>query len=264
MPHFALALIGLVGVGDATSNSDVVWQWDRDTLACVLQQETSQPGEKIEIRRTPGVEATALRLIIPTHSEFRSVHSAPGEIALNPGGKIVAEVYQQPDPDKGYPYIATGTEDRTFMQRLSQANAVEISGPGIGPVKVTLKSAGAAVMALGQCEDRRMREWGMDPALLHSLRISPKPVKPLTERITALDYPHAAIAYSVQGDVFIRLDVAADGRVTSCKALNAAQYRGFEYAACDELRGARFRPAIDADGHAVSAPYIFEIKFQLR
>jgi TonB family protein len=264
MPHFALALAGLAAATDATTNADVVWQWNRNTLACVLVQETSPAGEKVELRRTPGAAATGVLIMMPAHSKLSDVPNARGAISLDPGGVTMAEVDQRSDPDKGYLYVSTGIEDRTFMEKLSHATALEISGEGIQSARVNLKSAGAAVEALKQCEKGKMQEWGLDSVYLDALKTRPKPIKPLIERISAIDYPHMALAYSVQSDIFIRMDVAADGRVTSCKALNGAQYKGFEYAACDAIRGARFQPATDLQGRPVSAPYIFEIQFQMR
>ena len=263
MLHVALALAGLAATSGAITNSDVVWQWDRESLACVLRQEISPSGEKIEIRRTPGAEATGVGVIIPSHAQFRNVQHARGAIILTPGGETVGDVDQRFNTDKAYLNIRASTEDGTFMEKLSRASSLEISGQGIEPAKVTLKSAGAAVAALGQCEDRRMREWGIDPVSWRALKTGPKPIKPLIERISDIDYPDMALAYSVQSDFFIRLDVAPDGSLTSCKALNAAQYKGFEYATCDVMKGARFRPAIDSDSRAVSAPYIFEIRFKM-
>ena len=89
---FALALVGLVATTDAATSSQVVWQWDPESLVCVLRQEISASGDKIEIHRTPGNDTTGVQIIIPSHATLRDIQNARGAVSLDPGGITVTDV----------------------------------------------------------------------------------------------------------------------------------------------------------------------------
>jgi hypothetical protein len=74
----------------------------------------------------------------------------------------------------------------------------------------------------------------------------------------------------VQADSIIRLDIAPDGRVSGCSALNRttkaedlALFNAFESVSCRVLKGATFRPATDQAGKPVSAPIVYDVKYRL-
>jgi protein TonB len=108
-----------------------------------------------------------------------------------------------------------------------------------------------------------MRNWGFDPISWRALKMRPFPLKPVRDRVSALDYPGEALVHGIEVDAIIRLDVAPNGRVSQCKELNPGAYRGFENAACDVLKGARFKPALDSSGNPVPAPVIYDVRFRI-
>lgn len=154
-------------------------------------------------------------------------------------------------------------ENPAFLSAVSNASELAISHPRIGSYRVPLRSAAEAVAALTTCEDAKMQEWGIDSSAWRALKSRPVPLKPVRERFGNLDYPAAAAAQGVEADAVIRLDVGSEGRVTGCRSLNVGLYAGFEEAACKVLQGARFRPATDSAGNAVSAPYVYDVRFRL-
>lgn len=257
-----LSLLALTVSTQGNAPSEPVWRWDRDVSICVLKQQLPDGGT-LEISRTPGSNSTGVTVSVASLTKMAEADAAKGVIRLEPGGEIAADVFQQATPDEHHLRISAGTEEQVFMTRLASASALEIAGKGIRSVPVTLRSAAAAVQALRTCEDKKMREWGLDPIALDSLRARPRPLDPLSKRISTEDYPRLALAHLLQGDSVIRLDVSQDGRVKSCKSLNPSPYRGFEYATCDLMLGAKFEPAVDAAGNRVPAPYVFEIRFQI-
>lgn len=259
------SLLSLMAAAFQANTADgVVWHWDRETPTCVLRQETFPGGDTIEIGRTPANGATGVTITTRSRTRLREVQIMKGAITLDSAGQTVADVFQQGDPDEQHLNTSASTEDSGFMAKLANASTLEISGGGIRPARITLKSAAAAVQALRNCEDAKMRQWGVDAGAWNALKAKPMPLKPIQELFSANDYPDAALDYSVQGDAIIRLDVGSDGTVRSCKSVNPAKYRGFEYASCNMLRRARFQPALDAADHPVSAPYIFYVSFRMR
>jgi TonB family protein len=253
-----LALLLLASANIAQADT-AVWHWDRDSAVCSLVQDVGK-GDKLEITRTPANGQTGLQMILKsTRRAAADVHD--GTLALEPRGAASGEV-QLREYD-GKLYVNVVTQDPTFPDRFSGSSAVQISGGRIEPLRVTVQSAAAAVQALRKCEDDHMREWGIDPVAWHALRSAPVPTQSLPQMFNDFDYPLDAITFLVTGDAVTQLDIAVDGTVTQCKSLNASKYKGFEDATCRILRRARFKPALDASGRPVPAPYVIDVRFRI-
>lgn len=251
----ALLLLLSANAADADAAS---WRWDPDSAICSLIQDFG--NARLEISRTPANNQTGVRLI------FKSLKRGEGEIeegviALQPGGLASGEV--QLRKFDGKLYVNALTEDPKFLEKLSGASALQISGGDIEPVSAPVKSAAAAVDALRKCEDDRMREWSIDPIAWHALKAAPVPRQPLGRMFNDFDYPLEAMTFLVTGDTITRLDVAADGSVRRCSSINASKYKGFENATCRILRRARFTPALDGSGKPVPAPYVVNVRFRI-
>lgn len=257
---FAQGLILAIAVSGSPSRNEVVWHWDRDTEACSLKQD-SAAGESIGVDGTPGNDVTTISITSNLSSNLRTKRFEDGFIALTPGGKFDADVSQY--VHDGKLEIEADTKDPTFLLKLSSAQAVGIGHGNVAIGDAPLKAAAAAADAIRQCQDQKMRAWGIDPVAWRALKSPPNPVAPLWKRLSDADYPMEAETFSVTGDAITRVDVGPDGRVQQCRSLNAGAYKGFESATCDALKGAQFRPALDSAGHPVSAPYVVLVHFRM-
>lgn len=82
------------------------------------------------------------------------------------------------------------------------------------------------------------------------------PAHPLDEGpgalITNADYPAAALRNEEQGDVTVRLDIDASGRVSGCTTVGSSGSPALDAATCSLMRErARYSPALDAEGRPV-------------
>ncbi|WP_131818620.1 energy transducer TonB, partial [Sphingomonas turrisvirgatae] len=98
----------------------------------------------------------------------------------------------------------------------------------------------------------------------------PKVAKKLTPRgspqswVTDDDYPPAALRSGDAGTVGFRLDVAADGRVTSCTVTSSSGSSLLDQTACRLLqRRARFNPAEDENGNKIPAPFVSRFTWRI-
>ena len=74
----------------------------------------------------------------------------------------------------------------------------------------------------------------------------------LNQYFSTDDYPPTAVARGAQGTVGFRLDIGADGAVTSCTITHSSNDAALDAATCAILLGrARYQPARDAAGRAV-------------
>jgi TonB family protein len=78
------------------------------------------------------------------------------------------------------------------------------------------------------------------------------------------DYPAAAIRAHEQGTVAFRLEVGADGNPTGCSVVSSSGSQALDSTTCRLLmERARFRPARDAGGKAVTDEYVGRIVWRL-
>lgn len=256
---FILALV-LGAVTGAPQDARVAWNWDADTQVCALKQEVAEGGQTIEISQTPANNETRISLTMEPPAHVRDGRFK-GFIQLDSGEKTSADVYERRDGGKLHIYAVT--EDRSFVRKFADTQSVQISHDDVVRPQLSVQSPSTAAYALEQCEDQKMREWGMDLAAWHALKSPPIPIGSLTDRFSALDYPMNALTFLVTGDAVTRLDIGADGSVKQCRSLNASKYKGFDYATCEVLKGARFEPALNAAGEAVAAPYVIDVSFRI-
>lgn len=79
---------------------------------------------------------------------------------------------------------------------------------------------------------------------------------------TTNDYPARDLRDGNQGVTRFSLVVGADGRVQSCLVTLSSGFPGLDKATCDNVsRRARFDPATDADGNAVTGSYSGAIRW---
>lgn len=84
------------------------------------------------------------------------------------------------------------------------------------------------------------------------------------EWVTTDDYPSSAIREEAEGTTGTRLQVSAEGRVTSCEVTSSSGNAALDQAACRNLqRRARFEPALDRDGNPTASTYTKRVRWQL-
>jgi protein TonB len=100
-------------------------------------------------------------------------------------------------------------------------------------------------------------------------RFTPKGPTPNNQRSWAAriqdNYPSRAIREQREGRVGVRVQVSADGRVTSCTVTNSSGSSDLDSAACDGMeRYARYNPATDSDGEKVAGTASTTIVYRLQ
>jgi hypothetical protein len=251
-----LALIGMVS--EARAGDGVVWSWDRDDPACVLRQDID--GRVLKIGRTPGNDQTSLIIEGSMPITYARKTFQGGSIGFQPTGSVEAEPTVIEGADRRRAIYAL-SRDPNFMAKFSGASEVVFRHEKAGETKALIRAAGAAANALRACEDRKMREWGIDPVGWRALSVKPKPKTPVDKWLSWLDYPDREIAY--KDDIFVvaRLDLGADGSVQGCTVVNGPP-KEFIDASCKALRrNAKLQPARDAAGVGVPSLYVIEVRF---
>lgn len=261
MRRFVPALLLLTAAAQPAPNKQVDWQWERDTPTCTLRQAYSPNGDVIVLSGTPANgNSISIGGIEPIYAPSKSLRG--GRIKFYPGGETDAEI--SITEGKGRRDIFASSEDPAFLSKFAGATAFELSQEELGTTRVPLRSAAAAVEAVRSCEDKKMRDWGIDPVVWRALKTTPRIVKKWTDLISPDDYPIEAQLSGSQGYMILRFQVGADGSVSDCQRLIRGQPVRQRVRLCSKLkRLARFKPAVASNGEAVASPYALVIKFRL-
>jgi TonB family protein len=82
--------------------------------------------------------------------------------------------------------------------------------------------------------------------------------------VTTNDYPTRALANGDMGTASFRLEVSAQGDVTSCTISQSSGHADLDAATCKAVaRRAKFEPAVDYDGQPVASMYSNRVRWQI-
>ena len=264
MSFFGIVLLGVNSTVQALPAKLADWQWDTGVPNCSLVQSASPMGGTIKISRTPGSDMTGMSIssadpIAPSpRVEVKKLKDA--KLSLLPHEPISAEGWISTARDVRE--FRTVSHHPEFLKMLAEASTVQITGKGVEARQLPVRSAAVAAEALRNCEDFKMREWGMDPLLSRKLRSRPKLLN--SGWIRPEDYPLLALRKNVQGSVTVKLSIDGRGIVRSCAPITPDPQSGLSDATCKAVkRRAKFEPAIDTNGNAVPAPYVLITTFRM-
>lgn len=238
------------------------WEWDSKLPTCALKQHVPAGAEEVTIERTPGGEETQLFVTLQAGSKLGNGHFLDATTGMDSGRAFLADIDLAVDSD-GRSQLYVDSPDPAFIDNLSGTTALNISYGRNKSLRVPIHVPAKLIATLRECEDKTMREWGIDPLAWRSLQSRPLPAEHVRERFHDLDYPADALAANVEADAVVRLDVAPNGSVTNCGMVNASVPKSFEVVSCKVLNGAKFKPATDAGGKSVSAPIVYDVRFRI-
>ncbi|MBA4165255.1 MAG: hypothetical protein C0510_11635 [Erythrobacter sp.] len=120
-----------------------------------------------------------------------------------------------------------------------------------------------ATNVLNQCAQDLLNSWGLDLDRHRSaVRL---PIALNERRVMDAVFPEIAerVARNVeQGAIRLRLIVDETGKVIECRQVYATMPQSFEVVACKGMKRARYKPALDNEGHPMRSYYIFSLSFR--
>jgi hypothetical protein len=163
-----LSLVALFGAS-AEPGAKRDWRWKTSTPVCSVIQDISSSGDELTISRTPGSNQTSLLIKLARAQNLKHGHYPKAALIVGPGFSGVTDVQLTGSTSRLQAIAITENED--FLRNLSNAVEIELADDDMrGSLRVPVRSARPAVVALRECEDRKMREWGIDPLAWHALK----------------------------------------------------------------------------------------------
>jgi protein TonB len=94
--------------------------------------------------------------------------------------------------------------------------------------------------------------------------VGARPLGDPAQWITTADYPQAALQLGWGGVTRLHLDIASDGRVSTCRVTVSSGHPALDAVACDKVtRRAHFAPARNSAGRADQGSYDSAIRWQV-
>lgn len=225
------------------------WIVDWGEQRCSLVRDTGGDAPvSLMVRTVPGAGQAELWLLDPKWRGPVFSRWKPFEISLQPSGfRVTAQALSV--RYRGQNGIAVTNVDEGFLKALPGSALVRIENGKRTVAEVDLPASARAVAALRECEATVLRDWGLDPAVIASLRQGPQPIDDIPGRFRDDDYPMEAVRARQSGSVLVRLMVGADGRIGECVVVESSGAAVLDQRTCHVLlRRARYRPALDASG----------------
>jgi protein TonB len=101
----------------------------------------------------------------------------------------------------------------------------------------------------------------------YALALRAKPPVPKNDPktwVTTDDYPARDLREENEGTAVFRVAVGSSGRVTGCEIVRSSGHPGLDGATCKAVTArARFAPATDENGDAVSGSYSNSVRWQI-
>lgn len=246
--------------------AEVSWRWDPQTIgmSCTLVQDLETSTTPVTIGQSvgDGDPGYGVELKVRSHRLSRNVYD-DGWINFDNGVRLPADFAIYSIENRRYRIVAT-IDDGAFLDALSKSSGLTLEHADFGTFATRFRDSAAATEALRTCEKKLLSEWGIDPVAYAGLRSRPKAISPLHEFFSGADYPVARARAGMVSNIVAKLDIAADGSVRSCVPHGQHKVPDFVEVVCTRLKAkARFEPARDAQGKAVSAPFVITARFVL-
>ena len=262
----AASLLSLSSTGQSAPSSGVSWRWDQQSvgLSCTLIQDLETSVVPVGVGQSVGTgdPGYSVELKVRTPRLSRNVYEG-GWIVFGSGARLPADFAVYSNENRRY-RVAASTADPAFLQALAKSSEVAIEHADFGRFDAKLRDSAAAADALRTCSRNLLSQWGIDEAAYAALRSRPKPITPLREFFSAADYPVARARAGMVSNIVAKMQISADGTVSSCTPHGKHRVPDFVELVCGRLKAkARFEPARNAQGEAVAAPYVVTARFTL-
>jgi TonB family protein len=166
--------------------------------------------------------------------------------------------WRQDIPKPGHVFAPLGSK------REGQVRYLEIKRPLRQHLILQTGAMAKPLAALTKCSDGLLENWGFDVQTHRTLKRGVTPVGSPGEWVTQQDYPLKMARDGRRAIVYFRLDVDPNGTPTKCHVQHSVGPEEFDIAVCDALmRNAKFQPALNGDGNAVSSYWQTSVIFDL-
>lgn len=152
--------------------------------------------------------------------------------------------------------------DGPFLEAFPQSTGLRVERRGQTLAQIDYAAADRAFVALKECNDSLLRDWGVDPGVLDALSVRPtsrNSARGFTER----DYPGRARQRGAEGVTVVRLDISERGSVDDCTVVKTSGHDDLDARTCDRLVTMPYEPALDAASEPLAVKIVQTVTWRL-
>ena len=241
-----------------TTSPPAVWQLDWQQSHCTIST-ADRNGVTLSLWMLPGDPDPHLYLVGP--SKLLPQPADKVTVQLMPGGESFQAVgYVQ--SSKNPVVVKILKLWHKFPAAFAASNEVRVTA-GDKQIAIPIPGSEKAMAALRGCIDQKLPEWGVDPKAYDALQLPPTDIENY-EFMSADDYPRELLDANWTGDVVIRLNVDATGKVANCAVVVSSGQKSADDVSClRAMQKGRFNPAIGADGKPTAALRVRGVVFRI-
>jgi hypothetical protein len=197
----------------------------------------------------------------PTNGPLQLLQELNGmsevSVDLDEGTRLPATLLGTRPSDTGV--LAFGMVKGDFFGHFASSGQLVVRQRNVS-IGMRYANAAQALGQLQQCEEAKLKEWGVDSVALKSLRRWP--LLPPGSWVKPSDYPPEVMAKLKGGAVVARLSTAASGKVTKCTVVLTSGIAEIDAITCRlALDRAKYRPAIGANGRPTPVTFTNYVTF---
>ena len=134
----------------------------------------------------------------------------------------------------------------------------------ISPGELSLTGLSDALVQLDSCSADLLSRWGYPKESQSGVASFARPKKAMSKYASPNDYPNSALSTGVEGDAHALVDVDVEGRASNCRIIRSSGNRAIDTATCTIVtKRARYEPARNAKGEAVTSPYYLVFRWAI-
>jgi TonB family protein len=246
----ALAAQAAAQSGPAPLEPAGPWTVESTDAMCLVGRKFAAGGQELTLgfRKVPA--SGKIRVAVWVQDPSTKPASGSAELRLDQGSPVSASFFKGEVNVPGLQLIAIDARTDQLPALAASKTLHVVAGEFVQTFH--LRGIDGAVKALGDCENKLLVSWGVDPKAIESIKTPAKITGNPLSLFSTNDYPSEAIARNEQGISAVRLVVGVDGRPLNCGVVETSGSKALDTKTCYiHMRRVRYEPARTEAGEAV-------------
>lgn len=234
------------------------WQIDSANDRCAAFRTFSRGKNRMTVAFKPRPMSKYVAILLEARGEIPGIRLLEAKIDVGSGRTTKKAVVSHSAKPGQLLYDIPITRDDLAMA-VSSGRLLVSSGTA----QADLSIADLNLATLDACMSDLLAKWGLSKPDQARIARFPEPEVSLNSLVSDYDYPTAALARRSIGRVEARVTIHTDGSISDCRIVRSSGHKPLDDMMCEVVGRARFRPAIDDGGVALSSPYYFAINWMM-
>lgn len=222
------------------------------------QYQSGQTHINLNFRPRPTTTIVTIVIEMPKAGQEPGIYNA--KISFGQAIEEFDSLSVTPSTKPGFLIFSLVT-DREGLVRLAAAQRLKVAS---SKLQIDLRVTGLSevMRVVDRCVADLLTHWGLSAADQARMASFPVGVRNIASYVSNADYPSGALARNAVGTVEARVTVSPAGKASDCQMIRSSGHDDLDRITCKVVVDrARFIPARDRQGQAMSSPFAFAIRW---